>query len=425
MGTAAQPAPERPTPCIARQPILSVDEDVTGYELLFRESSEKDHFTSDVENATGTAIDTLNVVGLDVLCDGRLAFINCTHHMLMKEFFLLLPSDEIVIEIQETIRADAAVVAACRHLKQNGYSIALDNFVKGDPREELVPFASFIKVDVKKVPHDQCGLLAAHYGNKRCQMLALKVENAQSFLLAKENGFTQFQGYFFRHPERMRARQIPANQVTYLRLLQAISKPNTDFREIEDLIKREPSLCYRLLRYLNSPLLGRSSPVTSIRHALDLLGERELFRWIRMATTLVMGQDKSSDLVLSSLVRARFCELMAPKLKSGDADLFLLGILSLMDAILQVPIGAVVEELLLEPKIKAQLVAGKTGEKTPLSPIYDLMLAREAGDWKTVNQLGKELNLSLYCINTNYNEAMRWARDVTSAVRPDPIQGRS
>jgi EAL and modified HD-GYP domain-containing signal transduction protein len=424
MGSAPQPAPERPTPCIARQPILTADEDVTGYELLFRESSEKDHFTSDVEHATGTAIDTLNVVGLDVLCDGRLAFINCTHHMLMKEFFLLLPSDEIVIEIQETIRADTTVVAACHRLKQHGYSIALDNFVKDDPREVLVPFASFIKVDVKDAPPDHLAFLAARYGNDRCQMLALKVETAQSFLIAKENGFTQFQGYFFRHPERMRARQIPANQTTYLRLLQAISKPKTDFREIEDLIKREPSLCYRLLRYLNSPLIGMSSPVTSIHHALDLLGERELFRWIRMATTLVMGQDKSSDLVLSSLVRARFCELMAPKLKHGDADLFLLGMLSLMDAVLQVPIGAVVEKLSLDPKIKAQLMAGKTGGKTPLSPIYDLMLAREAGDWKAVTNLGKELNLSLYCVNVNYNEAMRWARDVTSAVQTEPTQCR-
>ncbi|MFZ3341404.1 MAG: HDOD domain-containing protein [Terriglobales bacterium] len=424
MGTAAQPAPEKPTPCIARQAILTADENVTGYELLFRENSDKNHFTSDVDHATGTAIDTLNVVGLDVLCDGRLAFINCTYHMLMKEFFLLLPSDEIVIEIQETVRADATVVAACRRLKQRGYVLALDNFVKDDAREDLVPFADFIKVDVKMVPQAQSAFLAARYGNKDCQMLALKVENLESFATARQNGFTQFQGYFFHHPERMRARQIPANQATYLGLLQAISKPKTDFREIEDLIKREPSLCYRLLRYLNSPALGMGAPVTSIRHALDLLGERELFRWIRMATTLVMGQDKSSDLVLSSLVRARFCELMAPKLKHGAADLYLLGMLSLMDAILQVPIGAVVEKLSLEPEIKAQLVAGKTGKKTLLSPIYDLMLAREIGDWKTVTNLGKELNLSLYCVNMNYNAAMRWAHDVTSAARPEQIQCR-
>jgi c-di-GMP-related signal transduction protein len=418
MGTQAQPAlEEKPTPCIARQPILTADEDVTGYELLFRESSEKDHFTSNMDNATGMAIDTLNVVGLDVLCDGKLAFINCTYHMLIKEFFLLLPADEIVIEIQENIRVAANVVQACQRLKHRGYMIALDNFVPDDPREGIVPYADYIKVDVKNVGQTQAGSLAARYSSKNCQMVALKVENLESFALAKENGFAQFQGYFFRRPERMRARQIPANQATYLRLLQVISRPKTDFGEIEELIKREPSLCYRLLRYLNSPLLGISEPVTSVRHALTLLGEPELFRWIRMSTTLVMGQDKSSDLVLSSLVRARFCELMAPKVKHGDADLFLLGMLSLMDAILQVPIGAVVEKLSLDPETKAQLIAAKTGGKTLLSPIYNLMVAREAGDWKSVTNLGKELNLSLYCVDKTFNEAMRWAHDVTSAVR--------
>ncbi|HMK23523.1 MAG TPA: HDOD domain-containing protein, partial [Terriglobales bacterium] len=182
------------------------------------------------------------------------------------------------------------------------------------------------------------------------------------------------------HPERMQARQIPANQATFLRLLQAISKPQLDFNEIEDLIKHEPSLCYRLLRYLNSPLIGLASPVQSVRHALNLLGEREAVRWIRMATTLVMGQDKTSDLVLASLVRTRFCELIAPKVKHGNTDLFLLGMLSLMDAILELPMGIVVEELGLEPDIKAQLISAKTGAKTPLSPVYDLMVARESGD---------------------------------------------
>ena len=176
--------------------------------------------------------------------------------------------------------------------------------------------------------------------------------------------------------------------------MQAISKSELNFNEIEDLIKHEPALCYRLLRYLNSPLLGLASPVHSVRHALNLLGEHEAVRWIRMATTMVMGQEKTSDLVLSSLVRARFCELLAPKVKHGNSDLFLLGMLSLMDAILELPIGIVVEELCLDPDIKTQLVYGKTGEKTPLTPIYDLMVAREAGDWGAVTSLGKQLNLS-------------------------------
>lgn len=417
MATPTQSAAEeKPTPCIARQPILGLDEQVIGYELLFRESSEEDHFTSDFENATGAAIETLNLVGLDVLCDGRLAFINCTHQMLMKDVFLLLPPNEVVIEIQDNVYPDDEVVAACRRLKERGYSLALDNFAPDDLRTDLIPYAAFIKIDIKRILPEQAAVLVAGYGSKDRQVVASKVESMQDFVRARSQGFSLFQGYFFRHPERMRARQIPGNQAIYLQLLQAISKPEADFHEIEELIKREPSLCYRLLRYLNSPLLGVPSPISSIRCALNLLGERELFRWIRMATTLIMGHDKPSDLVLSALVRARFCELIAPKIKHNEADLFLMGMLSLMDAILEIPIGVVVDKLSLDSAIKAQLICGKTGEQTPLSAIYDLMVAREAGDWETVNKRGKQLNLSLYCVDKNYNEALRWAHEVTSAV---------
>jgi EAL and modified HD-GYP domain-containing signal transduction protein len=149
---------------------------------------------------------------------------------------------------------------------------------------------------------------------------------------------------------------------------------------------------------------------------LGLLGEHEAVKWIRMATTLVMGHDKCSDLVLSSLVRARFCELIGPKVKHGNGDLFLLGMLSLMDAILSVPMGIVVEGLSVEPEIKAQLLRGKTGKKTPLSAIYELMLVRELGDWSAVIHLAKELNLSLSFVAEKSNEAMRWAHEITSAA---------
>jgi c-di-GMP-related signal transduction protein len=406
---------EKPIPCIARQPILTADENVIGYELFFRESPEQGSFTSDGESATSATIDMLNVVGLGVLCDGRLAFINCTHQALLSDYFGLLPPNEVVIEIQETVSADDSAILACRRLKQAGFAFALDNFVPGDKRGAFVPYARFIKVDITKVGWDDSAALARLFASEHCQMLAQKVETREQFVRAGKNGFTRFQGYFFRRPENLRTRQIPANQATYVRLLTAVSKPEIDFAEIEALIKHEPSLCYRLLRYMNSPLLGLSSPVVSVRNALNLLGERESTRWIRMATTLVMGQDKSSDLVLSSLVRARFCELIAGKVEHGNSDLFLMGMLSLIDAILSVPIGVVIEELCLDPTIKAQLLSAKTGKETPLSPIYDLMLAREAGDWGLVTRLGKQLNLSLSFIAETSNQAMRWAHEITSA----------
>ncbi len=371
---------------------------------------------ADTENATSATIDTLNLVGLGVLCDGRMAFINCTHQGLLRDGFALLPPGDVVVQIPATVPADQEVVQACERLKQRGFSIALDNFVQRDSREPLVPYADYIKVDITRVPPMQCASLVAAYRTDTCLMLAHKVETRQHFVTAGKSGFTRFQGYFFRFPENLQVRQIPADQATYLRLLSAVSKSEIDLVEVEGLIKHEPALCYRLLRYLNSPLLGLSSPVLSVRNALNLLGEKEAVKWIRMATASTMGQDKSSDLVLASLVRARFCELIAPRVEHGNADLFLLGMLSLIDAILAVPMGMVVEQLCLDPVIKEQLLATKMGKTTPLSPIYDLMVARELGDWGLVTSLGKKLNLSLSFVAENSNAAMRWAREITSAA---------
>jgi c-di-GMP-related signal transduction protein len=417
MGTSAQaPSVEKPSPCIARQPILTADEKVVGYELFFRESPEQIRFTSDVESATSATIDALNMVGFDVLCDGQPAFINCSHQMLRSEYVTLLPPQGVVVEIQEAVPICEEVQQACERLKRDGYSIALDNFVPGDGRISLVPYADFLKVDITKVPLEQSMPLIDLYATDNCRMLAQRVETRQAFTTAKEIGYTRFQGYFFRRSESLRARHIPANQVTYVRLLTAISKPEVDFTELEELVKCEPSLCFRLLRYLNSPLLGLSSSVQSVGHALILLGQHESVRWLRMATTLVVGQDKASDLVLASLVRARFCELIAPRVEHGRSDLFLMGMLSLMDAILSVPIGLLIDEMCLDPDIKAQLLCAKTNQKTRLSPIYDLMVAREAGDWERVTQLAKELKLSLSFVAETSNEAMRWARQITSAT---------
>ncbi len=411
----ASPAPEKPSPCVARQPILTPDENVIGYELFFRETPQDNHFSSDRESATSATIDVLNFVGLGVLCDRKLAFINCTEQMLLSDYLALLPPHEVVVEIEATVLADENVVSACQRLKQAGYSIALDNFVPQDKRDALIPFARFIKVDITKVGQEESKSLISLYSNEECRMVAQKVETREQFAKAMQAGFTRFQGYFFRRPESLRARQIPANQATYLRLLSAVSKSEVDFAEIEELIKREPSLCYRLLRHLNSPLLGLSTPIVSVRNALNLLGEKESVRWVRMATTLVMGQDKCSDLVLSSLVRGRFCEQVGWKVEHGETDLFLMGILSLIDAMLSVPMGIALEELPLDTNIKMQLLSAKSGQKTPLSPIYDLMMARETGDWGLATQLGKQLNLPLSFIAATSNQAMRWTHEIMSA----------
>jgi EAL and modified HD-GYP domain-containing signal transduction protein len=419
MNTAVKTAPsEKPSSCLARQPILSKDEKVLGYDLLFRESPQEDGFNADFEGGTRSIIDTLNVMGLDAVCDGRRAFINCSHDMLLEGFFLLLPADKAVVEIQENVPVDERVVAACQQLRMEGYEIALDNFAPGDAREKLIPFADYLKIDITGVVPLHSAALVGKYGAS-CIMIAQKVETRLQFISALKDGLTLFQGYFFRQPERMRARHIPANQASQLRLLKAISAPEVDLALVEELIKQDASLCYRLLRYLNSPLVGVSNTVKSVRHGITLLGERELVRWIRMATTLIMGQEKCSDLVLASLVRARFCELIAPKVNHGSCDLFLIGMFSLMDAILEVPMGVVIEGLAFDDETRTELLGMKTGKLTALSPIYDLMVSREAGEWDVVARHAKKLNLSLPFVNRGFNDAVSWAHQMTSAAPKD------
>ena len=396
---------------------MTKDEKVIGYELFYRESYDDVHFSSDFETATTNTIDTLIVMGLDVVCDGRLGFVNCTRQMLLSETFLLLPPDRVVIEIQETVAPDEEVVAACQRLRGLGYRIALDNFRLEDPREQLVEYAECLKVDIRRFDTGQISDIIRTYRNNNRHIVAQKVETRLQFITAVKDGFRYFQGYFFQFPERMRARQIPGNQAGHMRLLQAISAPVVDLAKVEELIKHDASLCYRLLRYLNSPLLGLSCAVHSIRHAMNLLGEKELVRWVRMATTLAVGHEKCSDLVLSSLVRARFGELVAPKVDHGNSDLFLMGLFSLMDAILDVPMGVVVEGLSLDPETREELLGLKTEAPTRLTPIFQLMVGLEQGDWGKVASLANKLKLALTFVNRSYTDAMKWARQMT-AVNP-------
>jgi EAL and modified HD-GYP domain-containing signal transduction protein len=206
-------------------------------------------------------------------------------------------------------------------------------------------------------------------------MLAEKVETREEFIAAKKAGFLYFQGYFFRRPETLTAHEIPANRINYLRMLTEVSKPELDVRAIENVVKGEASLCYRLLRYLNSAAFGFSNEIHSVRHALAILGEREVRRWIRLVATLGAGQSKTSALVLSALVRARFCELLSPKIPHGDSDLFLMGLLSLMDAILEIPMSQVLDNVPIDQETKAVLLGGASRLRPFYHPTYAQNLA--------------------------------------------------
>ena len=412
--TLSQPTPAQVSVglrFVARQPILTREEKLFGYELLFRDGVENCFNAADSSAAARSTLDSSILVGLETLCAGARAFLNCTRDILLKDYITLLPSNNTVAEVLETVEADDLVIAACRRLKEAGYWIALDDFAPDDPREALTEFADVIKVDIRATSPEQRATLVKRYGPWRCRMLAEKVETRQEFQEAKKMGFVYFQGYFFQRPEVLVSREIPENHFNYLRMLQAVSQPELNTKLIEDLIKREASICYRLLRYLNSPIFGMSNEIHSVRHALSILGERETRRWVRLVATLGAGQQKPSELVVTALVRARFGELLSADIDHGDSDLFLMGLLSLMDAILEIPIQDVLAQVPVDHETKTVLLGGAS----KLRPVYQLMLARESGEWESASQLLQQLHLQESEVAEAYWRALRWAREVTGA----------
>ena len=394
---------------VARQPIFDRTQNVFGYELLFRDGLENT-FSAEPEAASRSTLDSSFLFGLNTLCDGRLAFVNCTRDTLLKDLITLLPPNQTVVEVLETVEPGDRVIAACKRLKTAGYLIALDDFAPNDPRESLCEFADILKIDFRATRVEERAGLMRRFGSGR-KMLAEKLETPHEFRQARDMGFVLFQGYFFRRPEILMAREVPANKLHYMRLMEMVCRTELDLRELERCIKQETAICYRLLRYLNSPLFGFSLEIKSIRHAMAILGERELRRWIRLVVAVSAAEQKCSELVLTALARARFCELLSARVKS-DSDLFLMGLLSVMDAILEVHMEIVLEQVPVDKEIKAALL----GQAGKLRPLYQLMLAQESGEWDQSSILAKQLNFTDEEIAERWWEALQWAQQAIGGM---------
>src|SRR4051812_39978676 len=248
----------------------------------------------------------------------------------------LLPPTAAVVEILEDVRAEPEILAACRALKTAGFKIALDDVVDVADVDPFLEIADFLKVDFRSSTRPQRQKLATRFSSVKPILLAEKVENEAEYQQARDMGFQLFQGFFFQKPSTLRAHDVPALKVNYVRLLAALQRPSLDLQEVEGIIKAELSLSYRLLRYLNSPLFAFYTRIQSIKHALALLGETEVKRWLSIASLVSVGDDKPSEFVVFALVRARFCELLGQNLGLASGA-FLLGLVSSLSFLLAVP----------------------------------------------------------------------------------------
>ena len=364
---------------IARQPIFDKRLRVFAYELLFR-GGPQNYFIKPSKNAASSVIaDSITLFDLQTLTGNALAFMNVDELALRLDAPRLLPPDRVIIEILETVTPSDEIAKICRDLVNSGYTLALDDFIDHPKFAPLVECAKYLKIDFQILDPDGRRRIVEKYGKSGISLLAEKVETEAELAEARRLGYTYFQGYFFCKPSMIETREIPGNKLLQLRLLNLIAAPDLDYAAIEELLKNEPSLLYRLLRYLNSPLLGLRSEVHSVRHALTLLGEREFRRWVSIFAVIALSAGKPPELIRTALTRAYFCEEFshAARMDNEKSSLFLMGLLSITDALLDQPIAEVLRSLPVVLEVKTAL----TGGTNRFHDVYELLLALERAEW--------------------------------------------
>ncbi len=364
---------------IARQPILDRRGNTCAYELLFR-SGETNAFP-DIEGDVATSSvlsSTFFTAGVEKICSGRVAFINFPESHLLKGTPGLFHKESLVVEILEDVKATEAVVAQCRKLKAEGYRLALDDFVWDKGLAELIQLADIIKFDLRLTPLDELKeLLPKMNLPAKCRLLAEKIETKEEFNDAVEMGFYYFQGYFFARPEIIKNRDIPGSKLNMLQLLGKLNTPDYDIEEIEHLVGQDVAITYKLLNYINSARFARLSPLSSIRQAIAFLGEREFRTFVTLLASACLNDDKPDELIRMSIIRARFLEQIATGNKAESRERFLLGLFSLIDAMLDREMAQVVGGLSLSPALEDALIH----RRGDLAPWLRLVESYERGLW--------------------------------------------
>lgn len=395
-------SPAGPMRFVGRQPIVDEKSRLFGYELLSRPKP-PDVAPSDPEAATREVVDYWSML----LTDGcrEFAFVNCTRASLVDGMVTLLPSSNTVLEVLENIEPDPELIDTCRALRHQGYRLALDDFSPIPSRAPLIELADFIKIDFLASDAKARREIYSMARGARIRFLAEKIETPEERSIALAEGCSLLQGYFFSHPVTVATRVLPQNHLIHLRLLAALHRRPADLCEIERLVMSDALLTYRILRLANSPLCGVNKDITTVRRALLMVGDDAVRRMVSVAVVGALAGESSTPLLSMALVRARFCELLAPFIGAAADELYLFGLLSLLDVLLETPIERILEALPIKPEMKSALAGKPSEQPSPLA----LLRSLESCDWMQCEALAGGAGLSEGAVAAIYLQAVQWA----------------
>jgi c-di-GMP phosphodiesterase len=392
---------------VGRQPIFDAKLRVYGYELLFRRPGstvlDGDAMTADVLVRAGLD------AGLSSLVGGKLAFVNAPRSFVVGEHDLPLPPQQTVVEILEGVRRDPEVIEGCRRLVQDGFTLALDDYLWSEGDDPMLELVTIVKLDVLALTAPELVRAVTHCSQFGVELVAEKVETREQLGTCQELGFHLYQGYLLSRPEVFEGRALSPAKITCLRIIEKLCDPDTSAAELESIVQTDAALSYRFLRVAGTGAAsGLYRRLRSVRDGVVMLGERRLRSWVTLML-LADTHDGSTEQLNMAMARGRMAELMATALDPGlAAPAFTVGLVSALDLLLEAPLPKIVEEMSLARELEDALLR-HTGL---LGGVLADVLAWEVGDGGHRLRSGAAPAQVQQC----YLEALAWATEVCRAV---------
>ncbi|NOW03745.1 EAL and HDOD domain-containing protein [Clostridium beijerinckii] len=399
---------------VARQPIFNRKNEVVAYELLFRNGQNNFYNNANGDEATLKVIaNTFYTFDFKDITDNKKAFINFTEELIKKEIATILPKEYVVIEILENIEPNDEIIDACKRLKKRGFILALDDFVFHTKYIKLIEIADIIKIDFRiTTGGERKKVFELKKINNKIKFLAEKVENKDEYYEALKLGYSYFQGYYFSKPIVLSRKNIPTNKDTAIKILKLINKDDFDFNKLEELIIKDLGLSYKIIKLINSSAYCLKNEVRSIKYAIALLGRKEIIKWLYVVLLNDLKENNTDELIKVSLQRAKLCELICnmSEYKNNVYSAYMVGLFSVMDAILNCSIEVILKELYIDDEIKEGLIE----KDNFLNKILKLAINYEKGQWENVEFYTKEIGVNDNKLAEAYIDAIKWADDVVS-----------
>ncbi len=390
----------------ARHPVFDGEQDVFAYDLRFRAPFEQYYEAMEADEPGGSLPEYLRYAQL---VDGRRGLLRFPRELLAIRFPVLFPAGQTIPEVPAELAADDEAVAQCRELKDLGFCLAVGDFTLKTLDGPLAELADIAVVDLLSTPVDQLPELPEQLNQRGIAGLVRGVETIEDFHDAAQLGYTYFQGRFYTMPVMAPGKEVAPSKLTYLRLLREVNTPSLSYNEVAPIIEQDVAMTYKLLKFMNSAWFGLRFEINSVKHALVLLGPKEIKRWASLVAVRNCAADKPHELLLRALNRAKAAEQMGMLvgMRKEAPELFLMAMFTVLDALIDRPMEKALEGLPLKEDIRNALLGGESAFRS----VHDAIMGYDRGEWERMASAAGDLGLPEEKVPVLFREGLQWAHE--------------